>query len=309
MSSQRRTTLIAAFCLIVSFAACVALLRHIDKVRPPALAEDQLYFSSPKMIHRASLGFDGLMACLYWTRAVQYFGRRHYNGEMSYNELAPLLEITTALDPQLLPAYQFGASFLAPSPPHGAGEPERAVQLMEYGIQHNPDHWQLYYDLGFVYDTEIKDYKKAADAFERGSRVPDSQPFMKVMAALMAEHGGDVLTARLLWSKTFETAHEKDIRENAIAHLRALQVDEDIAHLQAAVTDFGERTGQLPTSMAELTTAEHLPANPADPDGNPYLMTPRGLIVLDKPDDFPFVTRGLPPGFKPSGKLHFHHES
>ncbi len=309
MSAQRRTTVIAASCLIVSFAACVVLLRQIDRIRPPALAEDQIYISSPKMIHRASLGFDGLMACIYWTRTVQYFGHRHFNGEMSYNELAPLLEITTALDPELLPAYQFGASFLAPPPPHGAGEPDRAIQLMEYGIQHNPDHWQLYYNLGFVYYTELKDYKRAANAFERGSRVPDSQPFMKVMAALMAEHGGDLLTARLLWSKTFETAREKDIRENAIAHLRALQVDEDIGRLQAGVTDFGERTGRLPTSMSELTTAEHLPANPADPDGNPYLMTPRGLIVLQKPDDFPFVTRGIPPGYKPSGPARFHHAS
>ena len=30
---------------------------------------------------------------------------------------------------------------------------------MEYGIQHNPDNWHLYYDLGFVYYTELKDYK------------------------------------------------------------------------------------------------------------------------------------------------------
>ena len=309
MTTQRRRTVIATLCLVVSLVACVALLRHIDKIRPPALAEDRMYLSSPKMIHRASLGFDGLMACIYWTRTVQYFGHRHYNGEMSYNELAPLLEITTALDPQLLPAYQFGASFLAPPPPHGAGQPDRAIQLMEYGIQRNPDHWQLYYNLGFVYYTELKDYKRASEAFERGSRVHDSQPFMKVMAALMAEHGGDQLTARLLWSKTFETARENSIRDNAIAHLRALQVDDDITHLQAAVTDFGQRTGRLPTSMSELTSAEHLASSPADPDGTPYLMTPRGLILLQKPDDFPFVTRGLPPGYKPAALPRFHHQS
>jgi tetratricopeptide (TPR) repeat protein len=306
MTAQRRTTLIAALCLVVSLAASAQLLRHIDKIRPPAVAEDQLYFSSPKMIHRMSLGFDGLMACIYWTRTVQYFGHRHYNGESSYNELAPLLEITTALDPQLLPAYQFGASFLAPAPPHGAGQPDRAIQLMEYGIQHNPDDWQLYYNLGFVYYTELKDYKRASEAFERGSHARNTQPFMKVMAALMAEHGGDLQTARLLWSATFETAHEKSIRNNAVAHLRALQVDEDVARLQAGVTDFGEHTGRLPSSMSDLTTAERLPPNPTDPDGNPYLMTPRGLIVLEKPDDFPFVTRGLPPDYKPSGLPRFH---
>ena len=180
---------------------------------------------------------------------------------------------------------------------------------MEYGIQHNPDDWQLYYNLGFVYYTELKDYKRASEAFDRGSRARNTQPFMKVMAAMMAEHGGDIETARLLWSATLETAHEQSIRNNAVAHLRALQVDEDVARLQAAVTDFGEHTGRLPTGMTELTTAEHLPPNPADPDGNPYVMTSRGLIVLQKPDDFPFVTRGLPPGYKPSGLPRFHNPS
>ena len=44
---------------------------------PRANIEDALYISSPKMVKRASLGFDGLMACIYWTRTVQYFGDRH----------------------------------------------------------------------------------------------------------------------------------------------------------------------------------------------------------------------------------------
>ncbi len=245
MTARQRTTIIASACLAVSMTACVLLLRNIDRIRPQASIDDVLYVASPKMVKRASLGFDGLMACIYWTRTVQYFGNRHYHREQSYNELAPLLEITTTLDPQLFPPYQFGASFLAPKPPNGAGEPTRAVQLMEYGIAHNPDNWQLYYNLGFVYYTELKDYKKAAEIFERGSKVPGAHPFMKILAAQMAEHAGDLATARLLWSATFETSREKNIRENALAHLRAISVDEDVTNLQAAVTRFGERTGRL----------------------------------------------------------------
>ncbi len=306
MTSRRRTTIIASACLAVSMAACVLLLRHIDRARPQASIDDVLYISSPKMVKRASLGFDGLMACIYWTRTVQYFGHRHYNRERSYNELAPLLEITTALDPQLIPAYQFGASFLAPPPPDGAGQPDRAIRLMEYGIAHNPDNWQLYYNLGFVYYTELKDYKNAAKIFERGSQVPNAHPFMKILAASMAEHAGDFATARLLWSATFETSHETNIRQNALEHLRAISVDEDVSNLQAAVTRFGQRTGRLPASIEELVIAEHLGGIPADPDGNAYKLSPEGRVELEKPDDFPFVTKGLPPGYKPSAKPKFH---
>ena len=306
MTARQRTTVIAGSCLVVSMTACVLLLRHLDRVRPQATIEDVVYISSPKMVKHASLGFDGLMACIYWTRTVQYFGHRHYERAHSYNELAPLLEITTALDPHLLPAYQFGASFLAPQPPNGAGQPDRGIQLMEYGIAHNPDNWRLYYDLGFVYYTELKDYKKASEAFERGSRVPNAHPFLKIMAAQTAQHAGDYMTARMLWSATLESSHVKDIRQNALEHLRAIQVDEDVSHLQEAVSRFGERTGRLPASMSELCAAEHLPGVPVDPDGNPYTMTPEGRILVQNPDDFPFISKGVPPGYKPSSMPKFH---
>lgn len=306
MTAKKRTTIITSSCLIVSLTASVLLLRHIDQIRPKAAIDDVLYIDSPKMVKRASLGFDGLMACIYWTRTVQYFGHRHYNRERTYNELAPLLEITTALDPQMMPAYQFGASFLAPAPPNGAGEPARAIQLMDYGIAHNPDNWQLYYNLGFVYYTELKDYKKASEIFARGSKVPHAHPFMKVMAAQMAEHAGDFMTARMLWSATFETSRETNIRQNAMEHLRAIQVDEDVTRLQDAVAHFGERTGRLPASMDELAAAEHLPGVPDDPDGNAYQLSTEGRILVEHPDDFPFITKGMPPGYKPSALPKFH---
>jgi tetratricopeptide (TPR) repeat protein len=306
MTAPRRTTIIAGACLAVSMTACVLLLRNIDRIRPQASIDDVLYVSSPQMVKRASLGFDGLMACIYWTRTVQYFGHRHYNRERTYNELAPLLEITTVLDPQLFPPYQFGASFLAPPPPNGAGQPDRAIRLMEYGIAHNPDNWQLYYNLGFVYYTELKDYRNAAAIFARGSKVPGAHPFMKILAAQMAEHAGDFATARLLWSATLETSNETNIRQNAMEHLRAISVDEDVSNLQAAVTRFGEKNGRLPASMTELALAEHLAGIPADPDGNPYQLTAEGRVQIEKPDDFPFVTKGLPPGYKPSALPKFH---
>ena len=307
MTARQRTTIIASGCLAISMAACVLLLRHIDRIRPQATLEDVLYVSSPTMVKRASLGFDGLMACIYWTRTVQYFGHRHYDYAHTYNELAPLLEITTTLDPHMIPAYQFGASFLAPKPPNGAGQPQRAIQLMEYGIAHNPDNWHLYYDLGFVYYTELKDYRNAADAFERGSKVPDAHPFLRLMAAQMAVRTGDFVTARMMWSAAFESSREFNIRQNAVEHLRALRVDEDVTNLELAVARFRERAGRAPGSMAELAAAEHWGGIPVDPDGDAYRLTADGRVEVKNPDDFLFITKGTPPGYKaPMPKFHAH---
>lgn len=306
MTPRQRTTVLATASLVLSMAASFLLLRHIDELHPRASIQDVLYISSPKIVKRASLGFNGLMACIYWTRAVQYFGNRHYDRSESYNELAPLLEITTALDPRLIPAYEFGASFLAPPPPNGAGQPARAIDLMQYGIRQNPDNWHLYYDLGFVYYTELKDYKKAGEVFARGSRVPNAHPFLKLLAASMNEHAGDFETARMLWKATYDSTEQAEIKQNALEHLRCIKVDEDVTNLQSAVTRFGKNTGHLPTSMWELVAAERLPGMPVDPEGNPYVLTVDGRIEVQNPEDFPFITKGLPPGYKRAAHPKFH---
>jgi len=305
MKQRRATSISAAICLVAALAASDAVLHHVDQIRPQATLEDALYVSSPKVLRRASLGYDGLLADIYWTRAVQYFGRKHHDGSSNYNLLAPLLDLTTQLDPHLVVAYEFGANFLAPAPPNGAGQPERAIQLITFGIQNNPDEWRLYYNLGFVYYIELKDYRRAGELFERGSRVPNAHPFLKVLAAQMAQHAGEYETARMLWSATYETAQDANIRANAMEHLRALRVDEDVNQLQAAVTRFGHRTGRLPASMQELAAAEGIPGIPVDPNGEAYKLMPDGRIEVRHPDDFTFITRGLRPGYKaPPPRFH-----
>jgi hypothetical protein len=304
MKQRRKVTIVAGAFFILSLGASALLLHRSDQLRPQATLDEVLYLNSPKVLKRASLGYEGLLADIYWTRAVQYFGGRHHDGALSYNLLYPLLDITTHLDPKLVVAYQFGASFLAPPPPGGAGQPEAAIQFMEYGIQNNPDNWKLYYDMGFVYYMNLKDYRKAADAFDRGSKVPNAHPFLRLLAAQMAEHAGEFDTARMMWSATYQNSQDKLIRQNAVEHLRALRVDEDVTRLQADVTRFGERTGRLPASISELASAERLLGIPVDPDGHPYKLTAEGRVEVRVPDDFPFATKGIPPEYKPQPKFH-----
>ena len=230
---------------------------------------------------------------------MQYFGNKHNVGAENFNLLAPLLEITTTLDPHLVVAYEYGSNFLAPQPPNGAGMPDRAIKLDEFGIRNNPDQWRLYYNLGFIYYTELHDYAHAADAFSRGSRVPHAHPFLKILAGQMAEHAGDLQTARAMWSLTYDTAQEKSIRANAAAHLRALQVDEDVSALEAVVVRFRQKTGQFPASFGELVRLGWLRGIPVDPLRHPYKLMADGRVELRDPDDFPFIQKGAPPGYKP----------
>ncbi len=298
MKISRNVTWTASVLLLLCLAGSVSLVRQVDKARPQATLEEVLYISSPKILKRMSLGYDGLLADIYWTRAVQYFGRGVALKSGRFDLLAPLLEITTTLDPRLLVAYEYGGNFLSPPPPLGANMPEKAIQLIRFGIQNNPKEWKLYYQLGFVY-YDLKDYARAREAFDAGSTLPNAHPFLKVLAAQMAQNGGDIRTARLLWLTSYETIPSKEIRENALGHLRALDVDEMVTYIENAVSTYGRKTGNLPPSMSALVRAGYLPGIPIDPDGNPYKLTSDGRVLISEPDNFPFISKGLPPGYIP----------
>ena len=299
MKSSTRIMATASIVLVICMMSSVLLLRKLDQLRSGGTAEEVLYISSPTVLKRISLGYGGLLADVYWTRAVQYFGSKHHNGAQHYELLAPLLEITTALDPQLLVAYEYGANFLAPKPPDGAGMPRRAIELAEYGIRNNPNEWKLYYQLGFIYYTELQDYAAAADAFDRGSRVPNAHPWLKLMAAQMAEHAGDLQTARMLWTTMYQSTQDRSIRANAAAHLRALQVDEDVLVLERLVNIYRDKTGRVPNSFSDLEAAGLLRGTATDPLGRPYRLMPDGHVVVRVPDDLPFLKKGIPPGYVP----------
>jgi len=295
MRSRDSIAVTAALVLASCLTGAGLTVRHLDHLRAGATAEEALYIPSPKILQRMSLGYSGLLADIYWTRAVQYFGTEHHMRSMQYKLLAPLLDIAATLDPHLTVAYEFGATFLAQKPPEGAGDPDAAVRLVERGVRENPSEWRLYYNLGFIHYFERKDYAAAADAFERGSRVPGALPWMKVMAAQMSQHAGDLQTARLLWSSLYQTTENEDIRANAAKHLRALQVDEEVVLLEKLTAGFHERTGRWPANWVEMAGAGYLRGVPLDPTRRPYRLAPGGRVLVQVPQDLPFITQGGPP--------------
>lgn len=299
MTSRRAVTIVATGALLACLGGAVLTVLRLDRMRDAGAFREVLYIPSPAVVKRLSFGYNGLLADIYWTRVVQYFGTRHHEKAMTYKLLEPLLQITTTLDPKLTVAYEFGATFLTQAPPEGAGDPDAAIRLVRKGIQADPNQWRLYYNLGYVYYMEKKDYVTAARVFDEGSRVPDAHPWMKIMAAIMAQHGGDIAVSKFLWENIYQSAEDKSIKENASKHLVALQVDDQVDYLQALAREYHENTGKRATNWFEMISAGYLEKMPVDPTGKPYKLRPDGRVEVSDPDSLPFITRGLPPGRKP----------
>src|SRR5271163_2366167 len=98
------------------------------------------------------------------------------------------------------------------------------------------------------------------------------------------------------------------IRQNAVEHLLALHVDEDVTRLEQAVEKYRAQTGRLPANFADLERAGFIDAmpihgmpisgSPIDPKGHAYKLMPDGRIEVQNPEKLYFITKGLPPGME-----------
>src|SRR5205823_8788941 len=178
MKPRRASTKIAVAVLILAFAGSLMALYGVDQVRgKQATLEEVLYIPSGKTLKKMSLGYSGLLADIYWTRAVQYFGRKHQEEEeLHYELLYPLLDITTDLDPHLIIAYDFGSIFLSQAPPAGAGQPDKAVALIEKGIRANPEYWRLTFPRGYINNLIGKNKRLHPQPFQPAPKRPGPSP-------------------------------------------------------------------------------------------------------------------------------------
>ena len=267
--------------LLFCFLGLIPVQRGLDlrSGADPAIRE-VLFLPSAKVLRRLSLGYEGLLADIYWTRVVQYFGRKRLAQSSEYKNLGPLLQITTELDPQLVIAYRFGSIFLADKPPRGAGEAQEALTLLHRGIVANPDYWRFWEDVGFVYYWDLKDYPAAARAFRAGSERPGAMPWMRALAARVAAEGGELTTSKFLWSEIAHQAGNEQMRKNAEEHLAAIQAMEEIAKLGELVALYNSRQERPARSFQALVAAGYLRALPRDPSGRPYQLDAGGHVRL-----------------------------
>jgi len=240
-----------------------------------------LFVPSGKFLRQLSLGYEGLLADIYWKRVVQYFGGKRMAHSTEFKLLGPLLQITTDLDPHLLIAYRFGSIFLADKPPRGAGQPAEALVLLRRGIVANPDYWRFWEDLGFIYYWDLKDYAAAARAFQTGSERPGAMQWMRAMAAKVSAQGGQLATSKFLWSEIARQPGNEQIRKNAEDHLMAIEAAEEIAKLGELVALYNSRMGGPTRSFQALVVAGYLRALPRDPSGMPYIFDASGRIRLN----------------------------
>src|SRR5262245_50634010 len=281
--------------VLIGAAASLQALRE-ERYREPAPAAESLYLTSGSTVRRLSAGFSMLAADLYWIRAIQYYGGTRIqldraahgqpatatDGARNFDQLFPLLDLTTTLDPRFNIAYRFGSIFLAEPSPGGAGRPDLAIALLEKGLREQPDKWEYMQDIGFVHYWWRHDYRSAGEWFARAADVPGAPWFLRSLAANTIAAGGDRRASRALWTSIGESADNDWLRNDAARRLKQLDALDVIEELQKGLDALTARTGVSITGWAELVRAGLVRGVPLDPAGTPYIIDQNGRVWVSR---------------------------
>jgi hypothetical protein len=245
--------------------------------------EEAPYLWSGPQIRRLVPGLEGLAADVYWLRTVQYFGgQRLFSREKKFELLLPLIEITTTLDPRLVIAYKYGATFLCERPPEGAGRCDQGIKVLEKGVAALPDDWRLRQDLGFFHFVFEGNPERAAEVLMEASKIPGAAFWLKNLAAMCLAKGGQREASRAIWRRIYEQS-DGPIKDNALQHIAVLDAYDAAEALQSLVADVERQTGRRPETLDELRAVGLIRRPPVDGSGTPFLYDRRSGTVRVAP--------------------------
>ena len=114
----------------------------------------------------------------------------------------------------------------------------------------------------------------------KGSEVPGALPWMKVMAARMAEHGQDPAQPLICGKSIYDSAADKQLKDTAEKHLISLRVESELDLLERIAQEYYRRRGSYPEESSDLIKAGLLRGVPVDPNGVPYRLRLDGTVQV-----------------------------
>jgi tetratricopeptide (TPR) repeat protein len=290
-----RQTIALALVIVAGLTAALLLTRRMDARHQDLsarAAEEQLYLKG-STARRLSLAFNGLAADWYWMRSLQYVGRKAVRYRDTHNEplqlndlgvlnlqiLAPLLRVTTTLDPQFMAPYEYGAMIL---PTYNE---EEAISLLNYGIQQNPNAWRLYQHLGYIY-WKRNDYQKASEIYAAGGRLPGAPRWVTEMSARMAAEGGSRQSAREMYQHLYDEAADDHIKDMLAGRLMQVDSFDQRDLIKRVLGEYTKRFEKCPSAWREIAPALRAlrfrvdnNGAPLDPSGTAYVLVKNGCDV------------------------------
>jgi len=169
----------------------------------------------PEALHLLSLGYDQILADMYWLSFIQYFGDGPARQIDHYSKCYDYLNLVSALDSHFIQAYWF-ALFAV-----GAEQrrPDLADRIISRGLSANQDNWYLPYIAGVNQFINSKDEKAAAKYYKMAAKFPGSPPWLTRQAQILDTNLPRLFKEIRTWNTVYESNPDGLVRAAARSKL------------------------------------------------------------------------------------------
>jgi hypothetical protein len=260
--------------LITSGVVCLAGLYFLH-VRLDQLHENApkfqrfMYLPQGDVLRVAALGYQAVVADFLWLQAIQAMGERKISEEAG-RWLYRTLDVVTTLDPKFVRAYEAGGLALCTL----VVLPDESNALLEKGMKHNPQVWQLPFYAGINYYFEFRDDAKAGEYIARAARLPGAPPQLALFSARLLASSREPQAAIEMLAQLYDQTEDENLRRTLDRRLKETIVERDLQLLEAAISRYGQQQGHLPDRLEDLIEVGLLSNLPRDPFGDAYLYEP-----------------------------------
>lgn len=236
-------------------------LKEKDKI------DDFIYVPSGEFLKVVSLGYNKMLADLYWLKALQHIGDKKWEAE-GYPYLFPILDLVTDLDPKFEYAYEVGGVVLSVYTDRIA----ESNKLLEKGVNQNLQAWELPFYLGFNHFYYLEDYEKAAFYISKAAKTPGRPAYVPRLAARLYVESGSANTALDFLISVKESTKDERVRKELDRKIKEVVVERDIVVLENAIMQYKKRYYKAPQKLDYLLSKGILNRLPVEPLGGYYFL-------------------------------------
>ena len=224
-----------------------------------------IYLPKAKYLKYATFGYDEILADLIYIWAVQYYSNYSIFNRFQY--LDHIFEVITELDPNYVDPYDIGAIIAV----YEAKDMALAFNILDRGLEKNPDEWLFPFMAGHYAQRFIKDYKIAQDYYKKAMEIEGAPAQTRRLYANAVFMTNDYQTALKQWIEILETAEDERTQKIASNHIYRTKAAIDIQEMSRAIEKYKEKYNRNPMDLSQLVKAGFLVSLPKDLDEKDYL--------------------------------------
>jgi tetratricopeptide (TPR) repeat protein len=271
---RRREQLLALAVLLAASVPLIAVSTRVQRALGADRPYDVAYVPRGEAVRLFSPSVQLSMANFYWLQTVQYIGEPR-GRERGFEQLYPLVDLVTDLDPRHGYAYQTAGIVLS-----SVGRLDESDRILKKGMgPERPNWWSYPFYVAFNNYFYRGDYVEAARWAKIAARTPGASANISHLALALDVKSGSPDDAVRFLEEMRSVAKDDKTAAALDEQYRLAVLQRDFARLDAAVGAYRQQTGHPPRDLGLLVSAGLLPELPAaDPFGGTYYLDREGTV-------------------------------